>query len=128
MNDILLRAAVVVAAAATGVAVARLARRRAARRPRPVRMPGLGPGLVLFTSETCDSCAPARAVIQGRFGARGYREVVWERQPGLFDRYAVGKVPTLVWLEADGNGVAWEGIPDDRLVARLALRGPSPGP
>ena len=124
MSEIWLRAVIVVAAAAAGVVAAWIARRRSARRPRRVRMPGLGPGLVLFTSEACDTCPPARTALIERFGPDGFTEVVWEHEPSMFDRYAVGRVPTLVSLGEDGDGVAWEGIPSRTLLDRLARSGP----
>ncbi len=120
MSEIWVRVAVAAGAAGLGLVLAWLARRRAAARPRKVRMPGLGPGIVLFTSETCDSCTPARDAVVGRFGDDGVREVAWEHSPELFDRYAVARVPTVVRLDADGNGVAFEGVPDRSVLDRLA--------
>ncbi len=119
MSEIWLRLAGVVGAAAVGLAWAWVARRRAATRPRKVRMPGLGPGVFLFTSETCESCTPAREAVARHLGSDGFREIVWEQEPAMFDRYAVARVPTVVRLDAEGNGVAFEGVPDRTTLDRI---------
>ncbi len=126
MDEIWLRVVVAAGAAGAGMAIAWLARRRAARRPRRVRMPGIGPGLVLFTSETCDTCVPAREAVVARVGPDGFTEIVWEHEPAMFDTYAVARVPTLVWVDEDGDGLAWEGVPGRALLDRLASAAPGP--
>lgn len=79
----------------------------------PVDLEGLGsrPGVVVFTSTDCDTCTEAMRIVS-RAGV-ATREVTWELEPELFDRYAIEAVPLVVVLDADGRSVLFEtGKPD----------------
>lgn len=59
--------------------------------------------VVVFTSETCDSCARATAkaaVLES--GDVGYQEVPWQTRKDLHDRYGVEVVPMILVADADG--------------------------
>jgi hypothetical protein len=90
------------------------------RRPssRRVSLPGLGPGVVVFTSETCSACEMVAGSLDDRLGRSGYRRVRWEDDPATFDHHGIGRVPVVVVLEADGRGRLWEGVPPARVLAR----------
>jgi glutaredoxin len=87
-----------------------------------VDLEGFGPrpGVVVFTSTDCDTCAETMRMVD-RTGV-AIREVTWELEPQLFERYAIEAVPLVIVLDAEGRSILFEtGTPD---VARLgkALR------
>ena len=111
-DDILFRLAVVAGVGAVAVGVALLARRGTGLLRRAIELPGFGPGLVLFSSETCDSCGRMRE----RLGAwPDVVEVTYESAgadfPGRVDR-----VPAVALLDGAGRGwIAYGVVSEDRL-------------
>lgn len=116
MDEPLIRLLVVAGVAAAALLVAMIARRGVALRRRPVEMPDLGPGLVLFTADTCSSCDRARRVVD-EVGVEMV-EIRYEETPEPFTRYGVDRVPALAHLDPDGRGWLAEGIPNRRLLTR----------
>ena len=92
------------------------------RRPRsqPVSYSGLGPGIVLFSSETCTACAGTRLRLDEWVGRDGYRELAWESDPEVFERHQVARVPAVAILDSAGSGRLWEGVPPAGPVRRAA--------
>ena len=91
--------------------------------PHPaIDLDGLGdrPGVVVFTSTDCTTCSEAMHVV-GEAGPV-VREVTWELEPRLFDRYHVEAVPLVAVLDGAGRSVFFAtGIPD-RARFRSAIR------
>lgn len=80
---------------------ARLSRRR--RSLVPVLPASLGPfpGVVVFGSETCVSCAPViDALREGGVSFVGYE---WETDRQLFDRLNIDEVPRVLAADSDGR-------------------------
>lgn len=92
------------------------------RRPRPllVSYPGLGPGIVLFSSGTCAACAGARQRLDQWVGPEGYREISWESDVETFERHQIARVPAVAILDSEGSGRLWEGVPPAGPVRRAA--------
>lgn len=116
MPDEMLPRLLLVVAAAVVAAAAAWWLRVAQQRPRRVRYPGLGPGVVLFSSEGCASCHPARQRVEEEVGA--FTEVAWETSPEAFRRYQIERVPVVAVLDEAGSGVAWEGVPPPGALRR----------
>lgn len=114
----LLRVAIVAGVAVAALMVGMVARSRvgSATVRRRGRYPGLTPGLTLFESATCETCAVARAVLD-RLGLE-YRRVGWETEADLFGRLRIERVPTLVLVDASSMGWKAEGIPECRRLSR----------
>lgn len=88
----------------------------------PIDLDGLGdrPGVIVFTSTDCTTCTEAMQVV-GEAGP-AVREVTWELEPRLFDRYHVEAVPLVAVLDGAGRSVFFAtGIPD-RTRFRSAIR------
>ncbi len=85
MTDLSVRFAVVTTVILVALAWAALRRRGAAWRRRAVEMPGLGPGVYLFTSETCTSCPAARDSLTEALGSQRFEEISYEERPELFE-------------------------------------------
>ena len=80
------------------------------------------PAVLLFSSDSCASCAPARTVIDSEAGAR-WREHPWEIHPGILGRLRIDSVPTTWVVDADGRIVdVIEGIPATGRIARRVSR------
>lgn len=79
---------------------------------------GLGPGLYLFTSETCVDCMTARARLLEDLGRDGFVEIRWEDRPELFAAMGIDVVPCTVVVSAEGDAVRYPG-PPDRALDRL---------
>ena len=88
------------------------------RRPLRRRLEGLGPGVVLFTSDRCPGCDPVRARLVEAFGTDGFREVKWTEEPTLFAAHRILRVPTTAAVEPDGDSLLWEGMPPARVLRR----------
>ena len=102
--------------AATAVAGgARLVHRR---RPRRRAMPGLEPGVVLFTSQRCPGCDPVRSRMTEILGSDGFREIKWTEDPAPFITHRIDRVPTAVAVGEGGSGHVWEGMPPARLLEK----------
>lgn len=83
-----------------------------------------GPAIVVFTEETCRTCAAAVAVVRGPAGAGlAVAEVPFATQRDLHRRHGIGTVPTTVVADAHGQVVdGWIGRVDvGELAAALAL-------
>ena len=109
----------VVAGGIAGAAsvAAMLARRGRAWRRRVFEPSDLGPGIHLFSSESCSSCARARSVIEE--SGLSFAEHTYEEQAGLLEENGITRVPTVAWVPADGgDGWAAEGVPTARSLAR----------
>lgn len=90
------------------------------RRPavRSVTMEGLGPGVIVFTSEACSACGPVIAALDDRLGDGGYRRTRWEDDPDVFERHRIERVPAVAVLDDAGGGRLWEGLPPERVLRR----------
>lgn len=93
---------------------------RLTHRYRPLRrpMPGLQPGVVLFTSQRCPGCDPVRSRMIEVLGPEGFREVKWTEEPEPFGTYRIERVPTCAAVDHDGHGRIWEGMPSVRLLEK----------
>jgi hypothetical protein len=100
-DEALFRVAVIVAVAAGSVLVALVARRGTAMFRHPVTIPGYGPGVILFTSSDCGSCAAMRSALSK---AGDVREVTYEELGAAFPKQ-VARVPAVARL--DEHGVGW---------------------
>ena len=125
MPDVLLRLAVVVGAIVVAAVVAYVVRRMA-NPPHPNIRVGSGasfPGVVLFSSTTCATCAETIALLQSE-GVH-YREITDELESHRFEEWGVVAVPLTVVLDDGGSVEAtFSGIPKRRrLVASLDRAG-----
>jgi hypothetical protein len=117
-----LRVAVVLALVLLVVVVVRLVARWQRPPHPPIDLDGLGdrPGVVVFTSTDCATCAEAMRVV-GNAG-RAVREVTWELEPRLFEEYRIEAVPLVAVLDGHGRSILFQtGVPD-RNRFRRALR------
>lgn len=82
-----------------------------------------GPAIVVFTEETCRTCAAAIAVVRGPAGAGlPVTEVPFAAERELHRRHGIDTVPTTVVADLDGQVVdGWIGRVDvSGLAAALA--------
>ena len=100
------------------VTVAGLAGAVARRRPRRRNLVGLGPGVVLFTSQRCPGCDPVRARLIEVLGPEGFREIKWTENPQPFTDHRIARVPTTAAVGTDGTGLLWEGMPPVRMLRK----------
>ena len=119
MDEPLARLGLIVTVGLVAVGVGLLLSRRP--RPRPPRVDGMAPGVVLFASRGCDSCASAESAVRAAVGD-DYRLVVWESDPDTFEHAGVSAVP-LVAVVGD-HGLEWwaEGSPSSARIRRAARR------
>lgn len=116
-----------IAVVALAILVVIVAVRILARWQRPAHPPvDLGalvsnPGLVLFTSTDCASCAGARRVVTS-LGVP-VREVTWELEPAVMERIGVEAVPLTAVVDHGGTAV-WlgTGVPRKSRLERAARR------
>jgi len=104
------------------VAFARLAARWQKPPHPPVDLDGIGerPGVIVFTSTDCTTCSEAMRVVDE--AGTSVREVTWELEPHLFDRYHVEAVPLVAVLDDEGRSLFFEtGVPN-RNRFRAAIR------
>ncbi len=121
MNPVV-RVAIVLALVVVVVVVVRLIARWQKPPHPPIDLDGLGdrPGVVVFTSTDCTTCAEAMSVV-GEAGP-AVREVTWELEPLLFDEYRIEAVPLIAVLDDHGRTVLFQtGVPH-RGRFRKALR------
>lgn len=88
----------------------------------PIDLDGLGerPGVIVFTSTDCNTCSEAMRVVGPADSS--VREVTWELEPQLFDRYHVEAVPLVAVLDGAGRSVFFgTGVPDSARF-RSAIR------
>ena len=114
MLELLVPLAVLAVALVVAVAARVIDRRRPHRRP----MRGLEPGVVLFTSQRCPGCDPVRSRFIEVLGIEGFREIRWAEEPQIFATHKIHRVPTAAAVEANGDGLVWEGLPTVRLLRR----------
>lgn len=89
----------------------------------------VGPALVVFTEETCRTCAAALAVVRGPAGAGlPVAEVSFGNDRELHRRHGIDTVPTTAVVDVTGQVIdGWVGSVDlSALAAALAqvVRGP----
>lgn len=102
------RAILIAVAAILVVAVILFLRRRPIVRARPLTATGLPPGTYLLTSDgCCDTCRRARERLTRR--QVSYTELSWEKNPDVFERLAIDAVPSVLRIEAGGEGIWWRG-------------------
>lgn len=123
MNDVVLRAAVVVAVLGLAWLIA-VGFRRFVRPSHPdltVGDVGDRPGVVMFTSTDCTTCKEAIRRIENVGVA--FREVTYELEPQRFDTWGVGAVPLTVVLAEDSSIVSvMTGVPSDKQFRRDIAR------
>ena len=77
----------------------------------PARAAGL-PTLKMLSTKTCPACKQMEKVLQqiatGHPGKLATEHVYLEEHPEVAQRYGVRYVPTLIFLDADGEEVAQE--------------------
>jgi hypothetical protein len=121
----LTRVVIVLALVVTVIVVVRFAARWQKPPHPPIDLQGLGdrPGVVVFTSTDCSTCAEAMRTV-GTAGA-SIREVTWELEPQLFDHYHVEAVPLVAVLDQDGRSVMFEtGAPSrNRFIKAIRAAG-----
>lgn len=102
------RVVIVLALVVAVIVVVRLVERRQKPPHPPIDLEGLGdrPGVVVFTSSDCSTCAEAMRTV-GSAGT-SIREVTWELEPQLFDQYHIEAVPLVAVLDRDGRSVMFE--------------------
>jgi hypothetical protein len=116
MSELWLRIGLIAAAVAIAMVAALVTRR--ARSPRPALLEAdLGPGIYLFSSSDCLDCRSARSVIEQALGPRGFVEIRWEEDPGIFDRLGISAVPTTLVVSAAGSATLYPGMPDAAIRA-----------
>ena len=85
--------------------------------------------LVLFSSETCDSCETARELLQNySLDSVCVQEVQFPQQRDIHERYGIDSVPIILVADVDGV-VLWSyaGVPADDLFFNMvsSLQGPN---
>lgn len=116
MDELLTRLALIGGALVVAAAAALVIRARGRGSPRQIEATGLPPGVYLFTSSTCPDCGSARRVLIQELGDRGFEEIEWEEDPGVFDRLAIDAVPATVVVEQSGAGTVWPGAPEKAIT------------
>jgi hypothetical protein len=121
MNTII-RVVIVLTLVVVVIVVVRLVARWQRPPHPPIDLAGLGdrPGVVVFTSTDCSTCAEAMRTV-GATGA-SIREVTWELEPQLFDQYHVEAVPLVAVLDRDGRSVMFETGAPSRNQLNKAIR------
>ena len=119
MDDPLARLGLIVLVGLLAVAVGLLL----SRRPRPSRprVDGMAPGVVVFVSRGCDTCASAETAVKASVGD-DYRVVVWEDDPDTFTSAGVKAVPLVAVIGR--GGLTWwaEGSPNPGRLRRASQR------
>ena len=111
MDDLTVRLVAIAVAAVVVALFASVLKRVRSRPLRSIAVTGLEPGTYLFTSGDCSECARARTRLAESTGPRGYTEVAWESEPGVFQRLEVDAVPSTLVVADDGSGVWHAGGP-----------------
>jgi hypothetical protein len=78
--------------------------------------------VLFFSSDTCDSCPPAREVVAAAAGGR-LRDYSWQVHPGILRRLRIDAVPTTWVVDGDGRVEAvFAGRPEPGDVVAAAVR------
>jgi hypothetical protein len=115
MDEVWARAALVAGALAVAGVVVLVQRLRARPSPKTVGETGLDPGVYLFTSATCSTCAQARQTLQSALGGDRFHEFAWEEGSETFDQLGIDAVPAVLVVEPGGRGTIFPGQPDRAL-------------
>ena len=113
MNEPGVRIAVVLAVIAIAGLAAAMAGRTQRARPIMTIRTDLLPGVHLFTSSTCSTCAEARRVIASTYGT-DFKEIRHEDDPVSFGRHGITRVPTAIVALPGGEARVFEGVPRRR--------------
>ncbi len=80
------------------------------------------PAVLFFSSDTCESCPPAREVVVAAAGGR-MRDYTWQVHPGILRRLRIDAVPTAWVVDRDGRVEAvFAGRPEPGEVAAAVAR------
>jgi hypothetical protein len=110
MDDVWVRASLLVGVLLVAGLVVLFLRRKPSRPERLVPITGLESGLYLFTSTDCPTCQSAREKLSQEMP--GFEEIVWEQQPDRFSDLGVDVVPAVLVVQQDGSGRLFPGQPD----------------
>lgn len=117
MSDVTIRAIVITAVVTIALLIAWAVERRRSIAPRKLDETDLGPGVYLFTSETCRDCVPARQSLLTALGEEGFTEFAWAESPEVFERLEISHVPASMIVAENGSARCWFGEPDRMLAA-----------
>jgi len=117
MDEIWTRVGLVVGALVVAAGVASVQRWRAGGGARALSTQRLSPGIYYFSSASCAGCESARRKLDATLGEGGYKEMAWEREPGLFDELGIDSVPAVLVVGEGGRGRLYPGQPH-RVLAR----------
>lgn len=122
MADWIVAVAMAAALGAVGwLAVWRRRRTTDVRRAAPGDL-GPFPAVLFFSSDTCESCPPAREVVVAAAGGR-LREHTWQVHPGILRRLRIDAVPTTWVVDRDGRVEAvFAGRPEPGALAAAIER------
>jgi len=115
MDEVWARVGVVAAALAVAAVIALWQKTRVRGPIRQVASGDLEPGVYLFSSESCPTCAQARDDLDRALGD-AYFEVRWEEQPEAFSHLGVDAVPAVLIVKTSGQGRLFPGRPDKALA------------
>jgi hypothetical protein len=112
MSEVWVRLIVIGVVLAVAMVISATIRQRS--RPGPVSLgtSDLEPGVYLFTSGSCDTCDPARRLLEARLGPGGYTEIGWEGSAEVFRSVGIEEVPSTVVVSPGGLTRAVRGVPE----------------
>lgn len=117
MDDVALRLLVAGGIGLAAMTWAMVLRNGRSLRRRPFQSPDLEPGLHLFSSESCDSCARARSALAE--AGVPFVEHTFESNSAALEANTIDRVPTIVWVSgSDDPGWRAEGVPSKRALSR----------
>lgn len=119
-EEALVRIVVVVGVGVIAIVTAMLARRGVSVKRRPISLPGAGPGVILFTSSTCASCA---RMAERLVDFPDVTEISYEDAGASFPS-AVSRVPALALVDEDGRGWIAYGLVGEARLWRWIAGGP----
>jgi len=118
MDELWVRVGLVALMLVVAISVAVWLRREKQSPIRDISSGDLMPGVYLFTSESCPTCALARAQLSQALEDATYIEVRWEDHPGKFVELGVDAVPAILIVKVPGIGKLYPGQPE-RVLAEL---------